>query len=102
LGSSSISGEVGSVSAGGGVDGRVTGISEGVGVERVANMRFMRVLVELCWCSFRICIFSSAMELRVEVFIRFRSFVSVFPNTLKSRSHVAEFAQIDKRWSAKR
>ena len=77
-------------------------VSGGVGIERVANMRFMRVLVELCRCSFRMCILSSAMELRVDVFIRFRSFVSVFPNTLKSRSHVAEFVEIDKRWPAKR
>jgi hypothetical protein len=65
-------------------------------------MRFMRVFVELSWCSLRTCIFSSAMELRVDVPIRFRSFVRVFPNTLKRRSHVAELAEIERRREARR
>ena len=71
------------------------GSADGVGgssgeavFEWAANICFIRVLIELSWCSARTCIFNSAIWVRVEVPIRFRSFVSVFPNTLKSRSHV--------------
>ena len=38
----------------------------------------------------------------MDVPIRFRSFVSVFPNTLKRRSHVAELVETERRRVARR
>ena len=48
------------------------------------------------------CIFSSAREVSVDVPILFLSFVSVVPNTLNNRSHVAEFVQIERSRLARR
>ena len=63
---------------------------------RVAKTRLRRFLVCFRRCSSRICIFSSLRALRVVVPSRFRSFVRVVPKTLKSLSHEAELAQIER------
>ena len=61
---------------------------------RVMNIRFIRFFVSFCICSSRMCIFNSLREVRVSIPRRFRSLVSVLPNTLHSLSQVAELAHM--------
>ena len=66
---------------------------------RVPRCRFILVLhcsLLSASSSSRRCIRSSAIFARVEAPIRLRSLVSVLPKTLKSLSHDAEFAVIER------
>lgn len=85
---------------GGGCGGEVG--AGGIFLDRLLNRFFIRIFVDFSWCSPRICIFSSARELSVDVPILFLSLVSVVPNTLNNRSQVAEFATIERSRSARR
>ena len=60
--------------------------------DRCPNKFFIRVFFDFSWCSPRMCFFSSARELSVDVPTLFLSLVGVVPNTLNNRSQVAEFA----------
>ena len=61
--------------------------------------RFMRFLVSPARkCSSRMCILSLASDVSVRLPSRFLSFVRVLLKMLKSRSHEAEFGQMDKMW----
>ena len=66
--------------------------SVGEVLDRCPNKFFIRAFVDFSWCSPRMCIFSSARELSVDVPILFLSLVSVVPNSLNNRSQIAEFA----------
>ena len=64
--------------------------SVGEALDRCPNKFFTRAFVDFSWCSPRMCIFSSARELSVDVPILFLSLVSVIPNTLNTHSQVVE------------
>ena len=77
-------------------------VSDGELLVRTPNGCFIRIFVDFSWCLLRMCIFNSAREVSVDVPILFLSFISVVPNTLNNRSHVAEFVQIERSRLARR
>jgi hypothetical protein len=69
----------------------------------VPKRRLSQVFIPLCMrCSSRTCILTSASISSVSFPMRFRAFVRMLPNALKSLSHDAEFGQMAKMWRASR
>lgn len=62
----------------------------------------MPVRTFICFrrCSSRMCIFTSVNAVSVSVPSRFRSLVKVLPKILNSLSHDAEFAEMERTWTA--